>query len=194
MLVQTKLQTYTPEDYFALEEQSETKHEYHNGEILPMTGGTTDHNRIIINLVAFLKFAFRNKPLSFFASDVRLWLPDYNRYTYPDLQIISGDIMYYENRKDTVTKPSVIVEVLSNSTRSYDKGDKFKYYRSLPTFQEYITIDQYRFEVEHYVKTDDCKWLVTYLESEDSVLSLTSVDFELSLKDLYEDVNFSEAD
>ena len=194
MLVQTKPQTYTPEEYFALEEQSETKHEYHNGEIVPMTGGTTNHNRIVINLVAFLKFAFRGKPLSLFTSDVRLWIPAYDRYTYPDVQIIFGDIIYHEKRKDTVTNSSVIVEVLSNSTRSYDKGDKFKYYRSLPTFQEYITINQYGFEVEQYVKTDDGKWLITYLEAEDTVLSLASVDFEIPLKDLYDGVNFEEAD
>lgn len=194
MLVQTKPQTYTGEEYFALEEKSDIKHEYHQGEIVPMTGGTTNHNRIIINLVAFLKFAFRGKPLSLFTSDVRLCLPEYDRYTYPDVQIISGDISYYENRQDTVTNPAVIVEVLSNSTRIYDKGDKFKYYRSLPRFQEYITIDQYGFEVEQYVKTDDGKWLVTYLDSEDSVLSLAAVEFEISLKDLYEGVKFEESE
>lgn len=194
MLVQTKPQTYTPEEYFALEEQSETKHEYHNGEIVPMTGGTTNHNKISGNFYAYFKFAKKGKPYDIFMADVRLWIPDYDRYTYPDVQIIFGDILYYEKRKDTVTNPSVIVEVLSNSTRSYDKGDKFKYYRSLPTLQEYITINQYGFEVEQYVKTDDGKWLITYLEAEDTVLSLASVDFEISLKDLYDGVNFEEAD
>ncbi len=194
MLVQTKPQTYTPEEYFALEEQSETKNEYHNGEIVPMTGGTTNHNKISGNFYAYFKFAKKGKLYDIFMADVRLWIPDYDRYTYPDVQIIFGDILYYEKRKDTVTNPSVIVEVISNSTRSYDKGDKFKYYRSLPTFQEYITINQYGFEVEQYVKTDDGKWLISYLEAEDTVLSLASVDFEISLKDLYDGVNFEEAD
>ena len=190
MLVQTKPRTYSREEYLALEEKSDIKHEYHNGKIVPMTGGTTNHNRIALNLVAFLKFALRGQKISFFSSDVRLWIPAYRRYTYPDLQIICGDIVYHDNRKDTVTNPTVIVEVLSNSTRNYDRGDKFQFYRSLPTFQEYITIDQYRLEVEHYIKTDEGKWLISYIESEESVLSLVSVEFEISLKDLYEDVRF----
>lgn len=107
--------------------------------------------------------------MSFFTSDVRLWIPAYRRYTYPELQIICGDIAYHDNRKDTVTNPAVIVELLSNSTRNYDRGDKFQFYRSISTFQEYITIDQYRLEVEHYIKTGDGKWLISYLESEESV-------------------------
>jgi len=149
MLVQTKPRAYTPEEYFALEEKSEIKHEYHNGKIVPMTGGTTNHNRIALNLVAFLKFALLGQKISFFIGDVRLWIPAHRRYTYPDVQIICGDIAYHDNRIDTVTNPAVIVEVLSKSTRNYDRGDKFRFYRSLPSFQEYITIDQYRFEVEH---------------------------------------------
>ena len=192
MLAQTKPRTYTPEEYLALEEKSEIKHEYHNGEIVPMTGGTTNHNRIAINLVTSLNLALQGKKTSFFIGDVRLWIPAHRRYTYPDLQIICEDIAYHDNRKDTVTNPAVIVEVLSKSTRNYDRGDKFRLYRSLPTFQEYIIIDQYRFEVEHYIKNDDNNWLIRYLESEDSVLSLVSVEFEISLKDLYEDVRFDD--
>ena len=192
MLAQTKPRTYSPEEYFALEEKSEIKHEYHNGEILPITGGTTNHNRIAINLVTYLNLAFQGKKTSFFIGDVRLWIPAYRRYSYPDVQIICSDIAYHDNRKDTVTNPAVIVEVLSKSTRNYDRGDKFRFYRSLPSFQEYITIDQYRFEVEHYIKNDDNNWLIRYLESEESVLSLVSVDFEISLKDLYDNVRFDD--
>jgi len=191
MLVQTKPRTYTPEEYLALDSKSDPKHEYHNEKIVPITGCTANHNRIALNLVAFLKLALRGQKNSFFSSDVRLWIPAHRRYTYPDLQIICGDIAYHDNRKDTVTNPAVIVEVLSN-TRNYDRGDKFQFLRSLPTFQEYITIDQYRFDVEHYIKNDDDNWLIRYLESEESVLSLVSVEFEISLKYLYEDVRFEE--
>ncbi|MBO1350529.1 MAG: Uma2 family endonuclease [Hormoscilla sp. GUM202] len=112
MLAQTKPRTYSREEYFALEEKSEIKHEYHNGEIVPMTGGTTNHNRIAINLVTSLKFALRGQKISFFTSDVRLGFPAHRRYTYPDLQIICGDIAYHDRRKDTVTNPAVIVEVV----------------------------------------------------------------------------------
>jgi Uma2 family endonuclease len=190
MITQTATRTYTPEEYLALEEQSEIRNEYHDGEIVPMTGGTTNHNCIIVNLVAFLKFAFRGQDKSLFTSDVRLWIPEYNRYTYPDVQIICGEVAYDENRKDTIINPTVIVEVLSQSTEAYDKGDQFKFYRSIPSFQEYIIINQYQFEVEQYVKTENGKWLVTYLESEEAILSLNSVEFEIPLRDLYEGVGF----
>jgi Uma2 family endonuclease len=188
MITQTATRTYTPEEYLALEEQSETRNEYHDGEIVPMTGGTVNHNCIIVNLVAFLKFAFRGQNKSLFTSDVRLWIPESNRYTYPDVQIICGEVGYYENRKDTIINPTVIIEVLSQSTEVYDKGDKFKFYRSIPSFQEYIMINQYQYEVEQYVKTENDKWLVSYLESEEAVLSLNSVEFDIPLLDLYEGV------
>ncbi|MGB3535835.1 MAG: Uma2 family endonuclease [Microcoleaceae cyanobacterium] len=190
MITQTATRTYTPEEYLILEEQSETRNEYHDGEIVPMSGGTVNHNSIIVNLVAFLKFAFRGQNKSLFTSDVRLWIPESNRYTYPDVQIICGEVAYHENRKDTIINPTVIIEVLSQSTEAYDKGDKFKYYRSIPSFQEYIIINQYQCEVEQYVKTENNKWLVSYLESEEAVLSLNSVEFEISLRDIYEGVEF----
>ena len=192
MLVQATPRKYTPEEYLGLEEKSEIRHEYCNGEIVEMTGGTTNHNRIIINLVAFLKFALRDGKTSLFTSDVRLWIPASRCYTYPDVQIICGEIAYPENRQDTVTNPSAIVEVLSKSTRNYDKGDKFQFYRSIPTFREYVTIDQYSLCVEQYIKKEDGKWLISYLESEESVLSLSAVKFDISLKDLYEGVKFEE--
>lgn len=192
MLVQAKPRTYSPEEYLVLEEKSQTKHEYQDGEIIPMTGGTTNHNKIAGNFYAYFKFATKGKPYEVFMADVRLWIPANRRYTYPDVQIICGDIAYHENRKDTVTNPSAIVEVLSKSTRDYDKGDKFKFYRSIPEFREYITIAQYGFEVEQYVKTDEGKWLITYLESQESVLSLATVEFEIPLTDLYEGVRFED--
>jgi Uma2 family endonuclease len=174
----------------ALEEQSEIRSEYHDGEIVPMSGGTVNHNKISGNFYAYFKFAKKGKPYEVFMADVRLWIPESNRYTYPDVQIICGKVAYYENRKDTIINPTVIIEVLSQSTEAYDKGDKFKFYRSIPSFQEYIIINQYQFEVEQYVKTENGKWLVTYLESEEAVLSLNSAEFEISLRELYEGVEF----
>ena len=190
MIVQTATQTYTPEEYLALEEQSEIRNEYHDGEIIPTTGGTVNHNKISGNFYAYFKFAKKGQPYDVFMADVRLWIPENNRYTYPDVLIISGEVDYYENRKDTIINPTVIIEVLSQSTEVYDKGDQFKFYRSIPSFQEYIMINQYQYEVEQYVKTDHGKWLVTYLESVESVLSLNSVEFDIPLSDLYEGVEF----
>ncbi|KEI67466.1 hypothetical protein A19Y_2572 [Planktothrix agardhii NIVA-CYA 126/8] len=188
--MQVKPLLYSPEEYFKLEETAEFKHEYRDGDIIPMSGGTTNHNQIIVNLCAHLYFALRKQNYRVFTSDVRLWMAEHRLYTYPDLMVIKGDVVYHENRTDTVLNPLVIIEILSESTGSYDRGDKFKYYRSIPEFQEYILIDQYQYSVEQFVKTETGKWQVNFYESADSILTLSTLDFSINLTDLYEQVNF----
>ncbi|HEY9867024.1 MAG TPA: Uma2 family endonuclease [Candidatus Obscuribacterales bacterium] len=190
MVMEVKPLLYSPEEYFKLEETAEFKHEYRDGDIIPMTGGTTNHNQILVNLSAHLYFALRKQNYRVFTSDVRLWMPDYRLYTYPDLMVIKGDVIYHENRTDTVLNPLVIVEILSQSTGSYDRADKFKYYRSIPEFQEYILIDQYQYSVTQFVKAETGKWQVNFYESADSILTLSALDFSINLTDLYEQVNF----
>ncbi|NEO56018.1 MAG: Uma2 family endonuclease [Okeania sp. SIO3B5] len=194
MQIQTRNKVYTPEEYLFLEENAEDKHEYLDGEIISMTGGTTNHNEITGNLYAYLKFALKGKNYRIFIGDVRLWIPDYNLYTYPDLMVIEDKPAYHQTRTDTVTNPLIIVEVLSKSTANYDRGDKFKFYRSIPEFKEYILIDQYQFYIEQYVKTSEEKWEVTYYESEESRLKLATLDFEIVFSDLYERVDFKNQD
>ena len=190
MVMQVKPLLYSQEEYFKLEETAEFKHEYRDGDIIPMSGGTTNHNQILVNLCAHLYFALRKQNYRVFTSDVRLWMAEHRLYTYPDLMVIKGDVIYHENRKDTVLNPLVIIEILSESTGSYDHGDKFKYYRSIPEFQEYILIDQYQYSVEQFVKTETGKWQVNFYESADSILTLSTLDFAINLTDLYEQVNF----
>lgn len=100
---------YTPEEYLALEERAIDKSEYHDGEIIPMTGGTTNHNSIIINLIANLKFGLRSRNYSLFTSDVRLWIPKTRRYVYPDIMVIKGEPVYQESNKTIVTNPCLII-------------------------------------------------------------------------------------
>lgn len=190
MVMQVKSRPYSPEEYFKLEETAEFKHEYRDGDIIPMSGGTTNHNQIAGNAYFQLKLALRGQKYRLFIGDVRLWMADYRLYTYPDLMVIKGDVIYHENRTDTVLNPLLIVEVLSQSTGSYDRGDKFKYYRSIPELQEYILIDQYQYSVEQFVKTETGKWQVNFYESADSILTLSTLDFSINLTDLYEQVNF----
>ncbi len=194
MVVQTEPLLYSPEDYLKLEETAEFKHEYRDGEIIPMTGGTTNHNQIAGNAYFQLKLALRGQNYRLFIGDVRLWIPDYRLYTYPDLMVIRGDVSYHENRSDTVLNPLVIVEVLSKSTGNYDRGDKFKFYRSIPEFQEYILIDQYQYSVEQFVKTEMGKWQLNFYESADAILTLSSVEFQINFADLYEQVNFKQSE
>ncbi len=186
----TEKRHYTPEEYLALEESAIDKSEYHDGEIIPMTGGTTNHNSIIINLIANLKFGLRGKDYRLFTSDVRLWIPLTSRYVYPDIMVIQGEPQYQGSNKTIVTNPLVIVEVLSNSTKDYDRGGKFLAYRSIPEFQEYILVDQYSYHIEQFAKNSNGKWVLTEYDSEESLLILESVEFQIPLREIYERINF----
>ncbi|MBD0303928.1 MAG: Uma2 family endonuclease [Tolypothrix sp. T3-bin4] len=194
MQVQTAINYYTPEQYLELEEAADYKSEYRDGEIVPMTGGTTNHNKIALNFAAYLKFALRGQDYDIYIGDVRLWIPRYRQYTYPDVMVIQGEPLYTGTGTTTVMNPLLIVEVLSKSTKNYDQGDKFLYYRSIPEFKEYILIDQTRYHVMQHTKTLDGKWLLTEHESEEAVLELNSIEFQISFSDIYERINFEEGE
>jgi Uma2 family endonuclease len=194
MTVATDKHTYTFEEYLELEETANNKHEYQDGEIVEMTGGTTNHNKIALNFAAYLKFALKGQTYNIFIGDVKLWIPHYRQGTYPDVMIINGEPIYYTSGKTTVINPSLIVEVLSKSTQNYDQGDKFLYYRSIPEFKEYILIDQNRYYVMQYNKTDEGKWLLSEYEGESSILSLVSVNFDITFPEIYEGVIFEAQD
>lgn len=185
---------YTTEEYLELEEKAEYKSEYRDGEIIPMTGGTTNHNKIALNFAANLKFALRGQNYDIYIGDVRLWIPRYRQYTYPDVMVIQGEPIYTGTSMTTVINPLLIAEVLSKFTKNYDQGDKFLYYRSIPELKEYILIDQAKYHVMQYIKTAEGQWLFTERESEDAVLSLHSIDFQIAFSDLYEQVNFGESE
>jgi Uma2 family endonuclease len=125
-----------------------------------------------------------------YIGDVRLWISRYRIYTYPDVMVIKGNPVYEGTGTTTVTNPLLIVEVLSNSTKNYDGGDKFDFYSSLPEFQEYILIDQYRFYVKQFAKNQEGKWVLTEYEGEDSILVLESVEFQIGFQELYQRVDF----
>ena len=191
MTIATDKSPYSFAEYLQLEETAAYKNEYQDGEIVPMTGGTTDHNKIALNFAAYLKFALKGQKYNIFIGDVKLWIAQYRQATYPDVMLIEGEPIYYETGKTTITNPRLIVEVLSKSTQNYDQGDKFLYYRSLPELQEYILISQSRPYIMQYNKTEENKWLLTEYEGENASLSLTSVNFALSFQEIYEGVTFN---
>ncbi|MBD2623239.1 MAG: Uma2 family endonuclease [Microcystis flos-aquae DF17] len=194
MLTTTETKYYTPEEYLALEETSEDKNEYRQGEIIPMVGATTNHNQIAGNFYRRFPLTINNQDYYTYMETVRLWLSDYSIYTYPDVMVIKGQPLYQGNSQSNVINPLIIVEVLSNSTQAYDRGDKFKFYRSLPTFQEYILIEQSSYSVERYYKQKDDQWLIDFVTGENAVLQLVSVDWQISFQDLYQRVNFDLAE
>jgi Uma2 family endonuclease len=184
--------TYTPAEYLELEEKAEFRSEYRDGEIVPMAGGTTNHNRISLNVASNLTFSLKGQSYEVYMSDVRLWIPPNRQYTYPDVMLIQGEPIYLENTTATVTNPRLVVEVLSKSTGNYDRSEKFDYYRSIPTLQEYILIDQSCYHVLQYVKTSPTQWLLTDHNQAEGTIQLGSIDLSLSLNDIYDRVNFAE--
>ncbi|AVH64765.1 Uma2 family endonuclease [Nostoc sp. 'Peltigera membranacea cyanobiont' N6] len=189
MQTQTPKTYYTPEEYLQLEETSESKNEYRDGEIVSMPGGTTNHNEIAGNFYANFKLTMRGKNYKIYMGDVKLWIQRYRIYIYPDVMVISGKPIYEGNGTTQVTNPSIIVEVLSNSTQNYDRTNKFRFYRSIPELQEYIMIDQYEYLVEQFTKNANGQWVLTEYESVDAILSLQSIDFQISFSDIYQGVS-----
>ncbi|MEH2443368.1 Uma2 family endonuclease [Nostoc sp.] len=194
----TKQRYYTPEEYLELEEAAEYKSKYIDGQIIPIAGGTANHNRIAGNFYAVLNFAFRQQEYEVFNSDMRLWIHQKHIYTYPDVTVIAGEPEFFNNRTDIITNPQLIVEVLSKSTKNYDspaetlceREDKFHAYRSISTFQEYLLIDQTRIHVDQFSKTGKKQWALREYDEEDEAIALVTVPFEISLQDLYNKVKF----
>jgi Uma2 family endonuclease len=181
---------FTPDEYLELEVNSETRHEYIDGKIIPMTGGTPEHNEIASILNAVLRVSLKGKPYSIFVADQRLWIPNRKLYTYPDVMVAPRPLQRQQGRTDTITNPVMIAEVLSKSTKSYDRDEKFSAYRTIPTFREYLLIDQYTPHVEQYSRTDSHKWIFTEFNDMESSISLSSIPLEICLADLYESVEF----
>jgi Uma2 family endonuclease len=182
---------YTPEEYLEFEVNSQERHEYINGEVILMTGGLPNQNRIAGNFYAALNFALKGKPYDVFVADQRLWIPQKRVYTYPDIMVVQGELQLQEGRRDTITNPLIIAEVLSQSTKAYDQDEKFKAYRTIPTFREYILIDQYSMHVEQYFQTEPRKWIFCEYDGGDACLSLNTISFTIVLSEIYDKVDFT---
>ncbi|MBC6432205.1 Uma2 family endonuclease [Nostoc sp. HG1] len=199
MIAQPETKHYTVEEYLELEIASEIRSEYCDGEIIPMTGGTPNHNDIAGNLYILLKSALKGKDYRTFYADQRLWIPSASLYTYPDVMVLPKPLELQTGRKDTVVNPCFIAEVLSKSTQNYDspaetlreRGEKFVAYRKIPTFQEYLLIDQYRIHVEHHVKTAAHQWLFSEYDDPTITLSLSTFELQIQIAELYENIDFS---
>lgn len=192
MTVQTEPKTYAIAEYLELEVNSDQRHEYINGEIIPMTGGTPDHNDIAGNLYVLLKLALKGKAYRAFYVDQRLWIPVRSLYTYPDVMVVEKPLQLQVGRNDTVINPCFIAEVLSKSTQGYDRGEKFAIYRTVESFREYLLIDQYKIYVEHYVKTTANQWLFSEYTEPNITLSL-SMGVQIQIAALYENIDFADS-
>ena len=181
----------TPEEYLQLEAASDSKHEYINGEIYAMAGATDTHVTIALNIAVMLRSHLRGSGCRVFISDMKVRIETKNRFYYPDVMVTCET----KDRENSTYKqfPRLIIEVLSNSTEAFDRGDKFADYQSLPSLQEYVLINTKKARIECFRRTEEGLWLLQFYELEDSQFKLTSVDFTSKISDVYEEVEFVES-
>jgi Uma2 family endonuclease len=182
---------YTPEEYLGMERAASFRSEYLRGYIYTMAGTSIAHNTIVANFVRLLGNMFVGRPCRVFSSDMRVQVEAGSFYTYPDVVAVCGEPVLTDAKMDTLTNPTVLVEVLSPSTEAYDRGKKFEYYRKLQSLREYVLVAQNRPFVEHYVRRDN-KWELSDLSSLNGTLQLESIGCELALSDVYDKVEFSQ--
>lgn len=182
----------TPEEYLAFERASEIKHEYLGGEVYAMTGASRNHNKIVANTLASLHGQLRKSPCEIYPSDMRVKTRSPVLYTYPDITIVCDEPQFEDTILDTLLNPTVIIEVLSPSTEAYDRGNKFRHYRTIPSLQEYVLIAQDSRRIERYLRQPNNEWLLSEAAGPDATLTLPSIQCELALADVYEKVTFED--
>ena len=181
----------TPEEYLALERSCETKHEYYNGEIFAMSGASKWHVLIVTNLIVALGSQLKESPCTVYSTNLRLQVAPTGLYTYPDVIVLCDEARFSDEREDTLLSPALIVEVLSESTKDYDRGGKFEQYRAIDSFVEYLLIAQDRPHVEHHTRQPDGNWLLHETNNLDDTIHLKSVRCSLRLADIYLKIDFS---
>ena len=188
-MLATTERRYSLDEYRAIADTSEEKCEYYDGEIIKMSGGTANHSRIGGNIFAFLKFQLRDTNLEVINNDLRLWIPAYRRGVYPDAMVFDGALEFNGDRQDEVLNPLLIVEVLSPSTEEYDRTDKFRMYRSIPSFCEYLLIRQNKVFVERYSKQGQI-WTYSDFDGLDQSILLESMRIEIAIAEIYRNIEF----
>jgi Uma2 family endonuclease len=181
---------YSLEQYLALERKATHKSEYINGQIFAMAGASRQHNRITLNIAGELRAQLRGRPCEAFVNDMRVKVSSTGMYTYPDAAALRGEPRFEDEQIDTLLNPSVIVEVLSDSTEAYDRGDKFAHYRRLESLTDYVLIAQDKVRVEHYVRQGD-QWVLSEISDPSGTLHLSSIGCALALRDIYDRVEFA---
>jgi Uma2 family endonuclease len=186
MSVRAKTTLLSEAEYLAFERASDVKHQYDAGEIFAMAGATERHNLIAGNVFASLHRQLRRHPYNVYPSDMRVKLPSLSIYTYPDVTVVCGGAELEDETLDTLLNPTVVVEVLSPSTESYDRGRKSQGFRSLPSLREYLLIAQDAVHVEQYVRQPDGRWILSEEASLGGTIHLASIGCDLEVAEIYE--------
>jgi Uma2 family endonuclease len=189
MSVQEK-ELLTPEAYLALEREAPYKSEYFAGEIFAMSGASRRHNLISLNIGAELRAQLRHRPCEVYTSDMRVKVSPTGLYTYPDVVVVCGEPVFEDTAGDTLLNPTVLVEVLSQSTEDYDRGRKLEHYRTIPSLAECLLVSQERAHIVHYVRHSDVSWLLSDTSGLDASIALRAIGCEIALSEIYAKVRF----
>jgi Uma2 family endonuclease len=183
----------TPEDYLAAERRNEYKSEYIDGEMVAMTGASRRHSIIAINIAAEVHRQLRGRPCEAYISEMRVRIPK-RGYVYPDLVVVCGEPRLEDDHFDTLLNPTVIIEILSESTERYDRTKQFTFYRTIESLAEYVLVAQDEYGIEQYTKQPDGRWLLSDHRSPESVVELASVQCALTLREVYEKISLPPID
>jgi Uma2 family endonuclease len=187
-----KQRVYTLGEYLNREERSLHKHEFHNGQIIRMAGGKSKHNEIATNITTAIKYMVKPLPYKFrvYNSDQKIYIKAKDKAVYPDALVICEKPEYWEGREDLIVNPLLIVEVASGSTRTYDRGDKFLLYELLPSFREYVLVEQNKPQIEIWFRENADTWKKSIENDLNKSILLKSIGVSISLADVYDNIEF----
>ncbi len=177
---------YSIQEYLEMENATLEKHEYYKGEIFAMSGASARHNIISINIIGILVNALKGKSCQPYGSDMRIHIPENTLFTYPDISIICGDITISDEDENTAIGPTVIIEILSPSTRNYDRGEKFMLYRAIPALKDYLLVDSRSIHVEHFAINKEGLWQLKEHSKINEEIFIETLNMKLPMKDIYD--------
>ena len=188
----TEAKRYSLREYLLKEERSKYKHEFHNGQIIRMPGSKLKHNEISGNIIGAIKNVTKplQKKYRVITSDQKIFIPQVSKILYADALVICEEPELWEDREDLLLNPLIIVEVASKSTRNYDKGEKFMHYRHIPSFMEYILVEQDEPLIESWFRAKPKTWEVTEATDLKQSILLQSIGVSIALEDVYENIDF----
>lgn len=182
------LEKLSVSEYLEKERNSEFRTEYIQGEERKLTGASYIHNKIVVNLIKGITSKLSGREWEILSSDMKVWIPSREVFYYPDVLVLPNPPMFHDELKDIVTNPVCIFEVLSESTRNFDKGEKFDTYRSIPNFQEYYLVEQSKKLITQYITNAKGNWELIEYKNPESVVSLNCLGIDLALSEVYDGI------
>jgi len=186
-----RVRRLTPAEYLDIERAAAYRSEFFDGEAFAMAGGSPRHSLISANIIRELGNGLKQRPCAAYESNLRILVSATGLYTYPDASVIYGPLKFEDQRCDTVLNPTLLVEVLSDSTEAYDRGKKFSHYRQIPSLREYLLVSQEEAKIERFLRNDDGTWTLTEAAGLEATLPLPSLGIEIGLGEVFDKVDFS---